>query len=301
MSQAIRLSRTGGTEVLEVVDVEEPHAREGTVRVAVRAAGLNPFDSKIRRGVVPMKLPRGQGSEFAGVVDEVGVGVVGFAIGDEVLGWIGSGAQADYVVVAATSVAPKPRSLDWALAGGLGLVANTAWNATAAVRPTAADTVLVTGAAGGVGLLAAQFAVRSGAAVVGTASRQHHGLLVSLGVVPVAYGPGEEARLREAAPEGYTVAVDTVGDAGVDLAIALGVDPSRIDSVAAGPEAAARGILTAGGGDKTAAQLAGFAEDAAAGRLVLPVRATFPLSEVRAAYDLLDGGHGSGKIVLTLG
>lgn len=300
MPQAVRFARTGGTDVLDVVDVEEPHPGDGKVRVRVRSAGLNPFDSKVRRGDFPLPLPRGQGAEFAGVIDEVGSGVEGWTIGDEVLGWIGSGAQSEYVVVPGTSVAAKPPGLGWALAGGLGLAANTAFNATAAVMPTERDTVLVTGAAGGVGLLAAQFALRSGASVVGTSSREHHALLESLGIVPVSYGPGEVDRLREAAPHGFTAAVDTVGIAGVDLALALGVEPHRIDSIASGAEAEARGILTIGGGRRSAAQLAAFAEDAAAGRLVLPVRASFPLAEVRAAYDLLDVGHGSGKIVLLI-
>jgi enoyl reductase len=319
MSRAVIITRTGGTEVLDVVEVEEPHAGPGMVRVAVRTAGLNPFDSKVRRGDFPLPLPRRQGAEFAGVVDEVGpaaaeVGrgvdeqssdgvtprAASFAVGDEVLGWIGSGAQSDFVVVAATSLAPKPQGLDWAVAGGLGLVANTAWNAVEAVGIASGDTVLVTGAAGGVGLMAAQFALQKGAAVVGTASRPHHGLLESLGVVPIAYGPGEADRARTAAPGGFTAAVDTVGAVGVDLARALGVPADRIDSVAMGADAESRGIRTAGGGRKSASQLSRFAEDAAAGRLTLPVRATFPLAEVRAAYDLLDTGHGAGKIVLTL-
>ena len=300
MSRAVRFRTTGGPEVLELVEVVEPHAGPGEVRVAVRAAGLNPWDTKVRSGLMPTNLPAGQGTEFAGTVDEVGTGTASVSVGDDVLGWASGSAHADFVVVKATSVATKPPGLGWALAGGIGLVANTARRATNAVTPGPGDTVLIGGAAGAVGMLSAQFALRSGAVVIGTARESAHDFLRSLGVVPVAYGDGEAARVRAAAPAGYTAAIDTVGKAFIEQALGLGIAPSRIDTIAYFDGKAEFGVQTVGGGKKTADELAGFARDAAAGTLVLPVRATFPIDQVVAAYTELEHGHGIGKVVLTL-
>ncbi|MEO7349738.1 MAG: alcohol dehydrogenase catalytic domain-containing protein, partial [Terrimesophilobacter sp.] len=157
MSKAVSYAQYGGPEVLEVVDVDEPHAAEGQVRVAVHAAGLNPFDYKVRRGgyIPNHTLPSLQGAEFAGIIDQVGDGVTEWTVGDEVLGWINRGAQAEFAVVPQKNVAPKPRNLQWAVAGGLGLVANTAKRATDALSLGPDDIVLVTAAAGGVGFLSA--------------------------------------------------------------------------------------------------------------------------------------------------
>jgi NADPH:quinone reductase-like Zn-dependent oxidoreductase len=299
MSRAVRFTRYGGPDVLEVVEVDEPHPGDGQVRVAVRAAGVNPFDSKVRRGAVPnLTAPRGQGSEFAGVVDEVGGTVTTVAVGDEVLGWASS-CQADFVLARATSVAPKPRELDWETAGGLGLVGNTAVRAAGAIALTADDTVLVSGVTGGVGLLSAQFARRAGATVIGTAREAHHDFLRSLGIIPVAYGEGLAEALTTVAPGGITAVLDSVGSSIVELALALGVPAGRINSVAIDDGAERYGISTVGGGKKTAAELAELARLAASGELVLPIRAAFPLASVREAYQELETGHGIGKIVLT--
>jgi enoyl reductase len=301
MSRAISYSSYGGPEVLSVIEVPEPHAGEGQVRVAVRAAGLNPFDAKVRRGGYLPKhtLPSLQGSEFAGVVDEVGGGVTDWKVGDEVLGWIGRGAQAEYVVVPATSLATKPDGLDWATAGGIGLVGNTAKRATDSLALGPGDTVLVSGAAGGVGLVSAQLAKRTGATVVGTASDRNHDFLRSLGIIPVAYGPGMTDRLREVAPQGYTAVLDNVGGETIEAALELGVAPSRINTIADSGAATKHGLGSIGGGGKTPAELAELARLAADGELVLPVRASYPASQVSAAYAELETGHGLGKVVLT--
>jgi NADPH:quinone reductase-like Zn-dependent oxidoreductase len=298
MSRAVRFTRYGGTDVLEVVEVDTPHAGAGQVRVAVRAAAANPFDSKVRRGEVPnLTPPRGQGSEFAGVIDELGDDVTTLALGDEVLGWA-SGCQADFVVARATSVAPKPRRLEWETAGGLGLVGNTALRACAAVKPGPEDTVLVSGVTGGVGLLSAQFARRAGATVIGMARAAHHEFLRGIGIIPVAYGDTLAESLDAVAPRGITAVLDSVGSRVVELSLARGVPASRINSVAVDDGAATYGISTVGGGGKTAAELAELARLAGSGELVLPVRAAFPLVRVREAYEELDHGHGLGKIVL---
>ena len=303
MSRIVQYNRYGGPEVLDIVEVDEPHASVGMVRVAVRAAGLNNFDAKARRSpsVLPNRtLPSGQGAEFTGVIDEVGEGVTTAMLGDEVLGWSNFSAQADFVVVPAGQVATKPPGLDWVTAGGLGLVGNTAERSTRAVSPQPGETVLVSAAAGGVGLFAAQLALADGATVIGTASEQNHPYLSSLGLIPVAYGPGLVDRLRVAAPGGIDAVIDNAGAETVDAAIELGVDPTRINSIVYFAGVAKYGISTVGGGGKTAENLGDLARLVATGTVVMPIAATFPLSEVRAAYELLEARHLRGKVVLTL-
>lgn len=297
MSRAVRFSEHGGPEVLEFAQMDEPHAGPGQVRVRVEAAGMNPYDSKVRSGLIPTTLPSGQGGEFAGVVDEVGADVDQVRTGDEVLGWTMAKAQADFVVVDQARVALKPDELDWATAGGLGLVANTAWRATASLGLGPDDTVLVTGAGGGVGILSAQFALAAGATVVGTARADDHEFLRGLGVIPVTYGNGELDALRAAAPA-YTAALDGAGRRGVESALALGVAPARINSVADRAAGDELGIGNVGGGKKTAEELARFARDAASGSLVLPVQETFPFEDVAAAYRAFESTHVLGKFVL---
>lgn len=302
MSKAVSYSQYGGPEVLELVEVEVPQPEPDQVRVAVRAAGVNPFDFKVRRGgyIPGHSLPSRQGVEFAGIVDVVGSEVSQFKPGDEVLGWANSGAQAEYVVVPAKQLAPKPAELDWAIAGGLGLSANTARRSIDALELTHADTVLVTGAAGGVGIVAVQFARDLGAKVVGTSSPRNHEFLESLGVIPVAYGEGELDRLRAAAPQGYTAALDTVGGQPIETAIALGITPERINTIADHSAVEKYGIKAVGGSGKTSAELDEFARAAASGALVLPIRATYRLGQVQDAYRELETGHGLGKVVLLI-
>lgn len=303
MSRVVQYSSYGGPEVLEIVNVPEPHAGDGQVRVAVRAAGLNAFDFKVRRdpSILPShSLPARQGFEFAGTVDEVGPGVQNVSPGDEVLGWVGTGAQADYVVVPGAQVTPKPAELEWTVAGGIGLVGNTATRAVNSVNITAGETVLVSAAAGGVGLLSAQLALLAGATVIGTASATNHGFLRSLGVIPIAYGPGLVDRLREAAPQGISAVLDNAGEETVRAAIEIGVDPSRINTIVWYAGAEEYGIGTVGGGRKNATELADLAARAADRSLVMPIAATYPLAEVRKAYQQLESRHVLGKIVLTL-
>lgn len=303
MSRIVQYNRYGGPEVLDIVEVDEPHAGPGEVRVAVRAAGINNFDSKVRQSPALMPnraLPSGQGSEFAGVIDEMGEGSTTAAVGDEVLGWSNFGAQADYVVVPADQIAPKPSTLEWAAAGGLGLVGNTAERSTRAVTPQRGETVLVSAAAGGVGLFAAQFALADGAIVIGTASEDNHDYLRSLGVIPIAYGPGLIDRLRAAAPHGIDAVIDSAGQETIEVAIELGVNPKRINTIVYFEGAAKYGISTVGGGGKNSADLARLARLVADGTIVLPIAATYPLAEVRTAYEQLETRHLRGKIVLTL-
>lgn len=303
MSRMVQYSRHGGPEVLEIVAVAEPHAADLQVRVSVRAAGLNAFDSKARSdpAMLPHRvLPAGQGSEFAGVVDEVGAGVTNLKPGDEVLGWINSGAQAEYVVVAATSVTPKPEALDWATAGAIGLVGGTAKRAVDAVAPAAGETILVSAAAGAVGLFTAQYAILAGARVIGTARATDHEFLRSLDIEPLSYGPGLLERLRAIAPGGIDAALDSAGRDTVEAALQLGVPASRINSVVYFDGKARYGISTIGAGRTTADGLAKLARLVTSGALVMPIAGTFALGNVRAAYEFFEAHHSPGKIVLTL-
>lgn len=302
MSKAVSYAQYGGPEVLEVIDVAEPHADEAKVRVAVRAAGLNPFDAKVRRGgyLSNHTVPSLQGAEFAGVIDEIGDEVTEWSIGDEVLGWIGRGAQAEFVIVPQSNVARKPAGLDWAVAGGLGLVANTARRATDSITLGPDDTVLVTAAAGGVGLIATQFALATGATVVGTASEVHHDFLRKLGAIPVAYGDGEDERLRAATTNAYTAALDHIGGKAIRTALALGIPPERINTIADQSAAEEFGLSAVGGGKKTSAELTEFARKAADGELIVPLRSTYRMSDVVDAYRDLETGHGLGKVVLLI-
>ncbi|MBX3068803.1 MAG: NADP-dependent oxidoreductase [Cryobacterium sp.] len=301
MPKAVSFSRFGGPKVLELIDIELPEPQSGEVQVQVRSAGVNPWDFKVRRGYIPgHQLPSRQGVEFAGVVRAIGADISNWSVGDEVIGWIGNGAQAEFVTVPERQLATKPTKLDWNIAGGLGLSANTARRSIDSLDLGPEDTVLVTGAAGGVGVIAIQFAKALGAKVVGTASSRNHEFLSSLGITPITYGDGELERLRAAAPQGYTAALDTVGDIAIETALALEIPPARIDTIASNDASEKYGVLSVGGGKKNSTELTEFARAASANELVLPIRGAYPMDEVVRAYRDLESGHGLGKIVLTV-
>src|ERR1700746_1458043 len=237
MMKAVRYDEFGGIDVLRVEEVERPAPGDGQVVVRVKAAGINTSEAVIRTGAVaqifPSTFPSGQGSDLAGVVEEAGAGVRGFSSGDEVIGFSNKRAsQAELVLVEAGDLARKPEKVSWEVAGGLYVAGVTAWGAVHAVRPEEGETVVVSGAAGGVGSLAVQLARRTGATVIGLASKGNHEWLKSRGVIPVAYGDGVADRIRAAAPGGVDAFIDTHGDGYVDLALALGVTAGRIDTLA---------------------------------------------------------------------
>jgi NADPH:quinone reductase-like Zn-dependent oxidoreductase len=302
MSRFVQYDEFGDRSNLKVVEVQEPTAGAGQVRVRVKAAGLNPVDYKIFHGgpgaqAYGATVPSGVGNDFAGVVDQVGDGVTEFAVGDKVFGGARNFAEADYVVVPVDAIVPKPEGLSFEVAGSLPVVGRTAWASVASLDLTEDDTVLVSAAAGGVGVLAVQLAVRAGATVVGTASVENHEFLESLGVIPVAYGDGLVERLREAAPGGYTAALDNHGPQTIDVAIELGIPIARINTIAAyGP--AARGAQGVGGSHATNADLEHMAQLLADAEIVLPIDSVFPLERVVDAYAKLEAGHVRGKIVL---
>jgi NADPH:quinone reductase-like Zn-dependent oxidoreductase len=304
MARAVRFDQYGGIEVLQVVDVPDPVPGPGEVRVRVKAASINPGEGKIRDGALhsmfPATFPSGEGSDLAGVVDAVGVDVTAVAVGDEVIGYTDNrDSHAELVVVAVQQLTPRPPSVPWEVAGSLHVAGVTAWAAVRAVSLTDGDTVVVAGAAGGVGVFAVQLAALTGATVIGLAGESKHGWLRSHDVVPVLYGEGVEDRIRAAAPDGVDAFLDLVGGGYVELALALGVAPDRIDTIADFRAVSKHGVKGDGSAAGTGAStLAELAADVANGSLEVPIAATYPLEQVRDAYAELEQGHTLGKIVL---
>jgi NADPH:quinone reductase-like Zn-dependent oxidoreductase len=304
--RAVRFDHYGGVDVLDVRDVADPVAGPGQVLVAVKAAGINPGEIAIREGYLhdrwPATFPSGEGTDLAGVVRTVGDGVTAFAAGDEVLGWTEERAShAELVAVPADQLTAKPASVSWEVAGSLFVVALAAYASVQAVAPQAGDTVVVSAAAGGVGSMAVQLAHRTGATVIGLAGEQNHDWLRRHEIVPVTYGDGQADRIREAAHGGVDAFIDTFGGGYVDLAVGLGVDPQRINTIIDYEAVQRLGVQAQGthaiAGAKPLAEVAGLVAD---GSLELPVARTYPLDQVREAFTELAERHSHGKIVLLL-
>jgi NADPH:quinone reductase-like Zn-dependent oxidoreductase len=301
--KAVRFDEYGGVEVLKVVDVPRPVPGAGQVLVQVKAAGINPGEAKIRAGLLaarwPATFPSGEGSDLAGIVAETGPRVSGVSVGDEVIGWTDNRAsQAEYVVVEEQHLTAKPAGVPWEVAGALFVAGATAYATVRAVSLTEGDTVVVSGAAGGVGSLAVQLARRADATVIGLASQANFGWLAGHGVIPVAYGDGVAHRIRLAAGK-VDAFIDTFGADYVQLALELGVEASRIDTIANFEAVARYGVKGDGNGaGASASVLAELAGLIAAGELEVPIAATFPLDQVQDAYRQLATGHILGKIVL---
>jgi NADPH:quinone reductase-like Zn-dependent oxidoreductase len=312
-TKAVVATAFGGPEVLSVIDmpVRQPHP--GEVLIEVRAAGTNPVDYKQYSGMMghnPDSLPIHPGREVAGVVTEVAGSAEGPAgtigVGDEVVAFRVAGGYAGEIVVPASAVVPKPVTLSFEQASGMMLTGTTAVHGLTVIRAGAGDTVLIHGAAGGVGLMAVQLAADAGARVIGTASEGSHALLREFGAEPVTYGPGLEERIRAQAPGGVDAAFDAVGgDEALDTSLAVVPDRDRIVTAVASPRAFAEGIKVIGGApgadpgteirDEARLQLVRLAED---GKLRVVVAATYPLTEAAAANRALATGHTHGKIVL---
>jgi NADPH:quinone reductase-like Zn-dependent oxidoreductase len=305
--KAVRFDEYGDVDVLKVADVPVPDPGAGQVLVRVRAAGINPGEAKIREGLLharwPATFPSGQGSDLAGVVDQLGPGVTTVAAGDEVIGWVDNrSAQAEYAVVDADNLAGKPAEVPWEVAGALGVVGFTAWAAVRAVNLKTGDTVAVSGAAGGVGSLTVQLAKRAGATVVGIAGPDNLEWLREHGAIPVKYGEDLVGRIFDAlltTPQ-VDAFIDTYGGDYVEFAInELGVEPSRVDTIVRFDAVQEYGVKSEGNAvGASAATLAELAQLIADGELEVPIAATYPLDQVSEAYARLATGHIRGKIVL---
>ena len=303
-SRAVRFDRFGDRSVLYVTDVPVPTPAAGEVVVAVRAAGINPGEVNIRSGALakmfPTTFPSGQGSDLAGVVTAVGPDVTGFAIGDEVLGysWTRS-SHADYTAVPVTQVIHKPASLSWEVAGSLYVVGATAYVAVRAVDPQPGETVAVSAAAGGVGSVVVQLLALRGVHVLGIASAANDEWLRAHGATPVAYGDGLADRLTAAAPQGIDAFIDTFGPEYLQLAVDLGIQPDRIETIIAFEKAGELGTKAQGSTDGSSAEvLTEIADLLAAGSIEIPIAAVYPLDQVTDAFAELEQHHTHGKIVL---
>jgi NADPH:quinone reductase-like Zn-dependent oxidoreductase len=300
----VRFDHYGDRDVLYVADVETPAPEAGEVVVEVRAAGINPGEAAIRRGaleaVFPATFPSGEGSDLAGVVSSIGDGVTEFAVGDEVLGWSWRrSSHADYVAVPVTQLISKPATLSWEVAGSLYVVGVTAYAAVRAVSAGEGDTVAVSAAAGGVGSVVVQLLRTKGATVLGIASQDNHDWLAAHGVTPISYGEGLAERLEAAAPNGIDAFIDLFGPQYVQLAVDLGVEPGRIETIVSREKALEVGAKVEGSGDaSTTDVLSEMAELVASGQIEIPIAATYPLEKVRDAFAVLEERHTHGKIVL---
>jgi NADPH:quinone reductase-like Zn-dependent oxidoreductase len=302
--RAVYITRPGGPEVLELRELPDPLPAPGQVRVAVRAAGVQPLDLAIREGFRPGYAPGGlapiPGNEFAGVIDVVGPDVDRWRVGDEVLGFTFMGCAAEQLVVDAGQVVAKPASMPWEVAGGFTAGAQTAEMAWEEVEPRPGDVVLVHGAAGNVGGYAVQLARLRGARVIGTARSEHHAYLRELGAEAIDYRGDVVAAVQATAPEGVDVALDCAGRGALDLFDAVVHDLGRTRTIYEHEAGPARGVATLSGA-RSAERLERLVGLASAGQLQTLIRSTYPFERAADAHRELGSGHGRGKIVLTVG
>jgi len=295
--RAVQFSEFGGPEVLQIVEVPEPHAGPREIRVVVNACGVNPIDWKVREGMMGGDLPRGMGNEVAGVVDEVGDEVTDVTAGDEVFGPASNGA-ADFAVL--SHWAHIPATLDFAGAAALPIAVETAARGLAELGVQPGETLLINGGAGAVGTVATQFAVDRGVKVIVTASERNWERLRAYGAEVTSYGDGLAERVRELAPGGVDRVFDMGPGGALPQLVELTGDPQRVLTISDFAGAAQAGVKGTGGSDSVRHW---DALDHAAtlieqGKLTLPVQQTFPLEQVAEAERLSQEGHVSGKLVL---
>lgn len=299
--KAVQFDRFGGPEVLEIVDLADPHPGPGEVRIEVRAAGINASDWKKRQGLMEQELPQTLGYEAAGVVDELGDGVTDVAVGDRVFGFSPHGAaQAELAVL--SDYALIVPSLDFASAAALPSAAETAARALDQLGVTSGSTVLINGASGSVGSAAVQLAVARGARVIGTGSPSTHDRLRSLGAEPVAYGEGMVDRVRALAPGGVELALDVAGSGVLGELIQLTGDAGHVITIADFSGAQEHEVrFSRGDSGRATYVLAQLGDLIETGRFSVAVGQTFPLTEVAGAHRVGEAGRVHGKLVLLLG
>ncbi len=306
MSKAVQFDSYGGIDVLQVREVPRPVPGAGEVLVEVKAASINPSEAVIRSGALhhmfPATFPSGQGSDLAGVVAELGPYASGFAVGDEVIGFsMRRSSHAEYVTVPVNQLTPRPAKVPWEVAGSLFVAGVTAYAAVQSVQLAPGSTVVIAGAAGGVGSIAVQLARRSGATVLGIARPSNDAWLVGHGVVPVNYGDNLPARLRAAAKPGHIDALlDFFGGGYVAMAIQdLKLSPDKVDTIADFEAVKRFGVQSKGGADAaSAAVVAELAELVERGELEVPIAGVFALDDVREAFRQVELRHTRGKLVL---
>ena len=302
--RAAAIDAFGPADGLTAMNLEVPAPGPGEVLVRVQAAGVQITDAAIRGGWTPpgatIVFPQILGNEFAGVIDHVGPDVTGWGPRDEVAGFRVLGCYAEYVAVPATQIVRKPAGVPWEAAGVLSASGQTAHTAVEVLKISAGETVLVHGAAGGVGTVFVQLAVARGAQVIGTASAENHEYVRGLGAVPVKYGPGQVDRIRAASAAPVDVAFDAAGHDNLLTAVQVVADRVRIATIvdmALAQELGCRVIRS----DRSAARLQDLMDRVDDGTLRIHVRRTYDLEDTASAHRDVESGHGRGKIALTIG
>lgn len=297
--RALQFAAYGGPEVLRWADAPDPKAGAGRIRIAVRAASVNPVDWKTLAGAMsggqPMVGTGYLGRDAAGVVDAVGEGVSGVSVGDEVFG-LGSTTQAEYAVL--DSWARKPPSIDWAVAAAAGVAGETSERALRLLGVTAGNTLFIDGGAGGVGAVTVQEALARGARVIASASEANQDYLREIGAIPVRYGAGVADRVRAAAGAQIDAVFDVAGRTPIEELIGLVSEPSQVLSIANFTAGRAGARVTGGGADSNPTEaLAEIAELLVQNEVVIKVQ-TFPFDRAAEAYRISESGHVRGKLVL---
>jgi NADPH:quinone reductase-like Zn-dependent oxidoreductase len=304
--KAVQFSRFGGPEVLEIVELPDPHPHPhpgpGQIRIAVRAVGISGTDPKLRSGELNFGqgLPQTTGRDVAGIVDEIGAGVSGVAIGDRVFGLSDNGAGAAELALL-TYYAPIPSSLGFVEAAALPVALETATRSLDQLHVGPGVTLLINGAAGGIGNTAVQLAIARGARVIGTASIGNHNYLRGLGAEPVTYVEGMAERVRALAPNGVDVALDVAGGGVLPTLIDLAGGPQNVVELADIEGAKQHGVLFSNGFHGHAfhalAEIGALIE---AGRFWLPVERIFSLEQIAEAHRVSETGHVRGRLVLVV-
>ena len=302
--RAVRFNHYGGIDVLHIDEIALPVPDNDKVLVRVKVAGINPVETMIREGLLdtkwPATFPSGEGSDFAGVVESVGPQVKDFAIDDEVIGFTNERAShAEYVLVPMDQLIHRPPEVSWEQAGALFVAGTTAYATVKAVSLKKGDTVIVSSAAGGVGSIAVQLAMQAGARVIGLAGEANHTWLKQKGIIPLDYSGDMVEKINAAANGRIDAFIDTYGHGYANLAIQLGVQPLRIDTIADNDAAIKYGVKTDGSMNAaTAGVLAELAALIGQGRLEIPIAHVYKLDQVRDAFTELEKHHTHGKIVL---
>jgi NADPH:quinone reductase-like Zn-dependent oxidoreductase len=296
---ALQFDEYGGPEVLHLGEAPEPHAGPGQIRIIVKAASINGIDRKISSGLTsggkPLKGTGYLGFDAAGVVDEIGGGVTGVAVGDDVFG-CGSKTQAEFAVL--DSWALKPASVDWSVAGAAGVAAEAAERTLRLLGVENGSTLFIDGGAGGVGAVVTQFAIARGATVIASASQSNQDYLREIGAIPVLYGAGLTDRVRAVPVDRIDAVLDVAGKTPIEDLIALAPEPAQVVSIANFNAGEAGARVTGGSADSQPEKaLAEAAELLESSKLVIKVQ-TFPFSRAAEAYSQLQSGHARGKVVL---